>query len=76
METHVHSLGALFEQLGLDSSQQGIESFIAKASPIPSDVCLWEASIWSAPQATMLQQMKEADADWSEVVDQLDVMLR
>ncbi|WP_067095381.1 DUF2789 family protein [Marinomonas atlantica] len=76
METHEHSLSALFEQLGLDSSEQGIETFISESDSIPEGMLLWEAPIWSEPQAQMLKQMKDEDADWATVVDELDLMMR
>ncbi|MHC6803479.1 DUF2789 family protein, partial [Vibrio antiquarius] len=37
---------------------------------------LHEASFWTSSQATFLKQAIEEDADWAELVDQLDVMLR
>lgn len=76
METHVHSINSLFEQLGLDGSKRGIEKFVVSTAPIPSNVQIWDAPIWTEAQASTLKQMKADDADWSEVVDQLDVMLR
>ncbi|RDL43094.1 DUF2789 domain-containing protein [Marinomonas piezotolerans] len=74
METHPHTIEALFEQLGLDAGS--IDQFIADQAPIPSHMKLWDAPCWSASQAKVLQQMKDEDADWSDVVDQLDVMMR
>lgn len=76
MEAQIHSINALFEQLGLDGTKRGIEKFVVASAPIPSHVELWDAPIWTEAQATALKQMKAEDADWSEVVDQLDVMLR
>ncbi|SBS26971.1 hypothetical protein MAQ5080_00687 [Marinomonas aquimarina] len=76
METQIHTINALFEQLGLDGSKRGIEQFVVDSSPIPSHVQIWDAPIWTESQASALKQMKAEDADWSEVVDQLDVMLR
>ncbi|TBT33456.1 DUF2789 family protein, partial [Vibrio parahaemolyticus] len=35
-----------------------------------------EASFWTHSQAAFLKQAIEEDADWAELVDQLDVMLR
>lgn len=76
MDTQIHSMNKLFEQLGLDSSDQAIERFVVSAEPIPSSMALWEAPMWNESQARTLQQMKEEDADWAVVVDELDVMLR
>ncbi|MGB0895160.1 MAG: DUF2789 domain-containing protein [Parashewanella sp.] len=76
MESPIHSVSALFEQLGLNSSTQKIDEFISQNSPIPSHVELFHASCWTPSQASFLKQMKEEDADWTVVVDQLDARLR
>ncbi|MGB5397278.1 MAG: DUF2789 domain-containing protein [Gammaproteobacteria bacterium] len=76
MESHVHSLNTLFKQLGLNSTDAAIETFIHQHRPIPADIELHTADFWSTSQATFLKQVKDEDADWAEIVDQLDVMLR
>lgn len=76
MYSPIHSINALFEQLGLESSDQAIETFIAEHSPLPAQVKLYEADFWNKSQRTFIQQMKDEDADWAEIVDQLDAMLR
>ena len=76
MESQNHSLEQLFKQLGLDSSEASIAEFISKNAPIASDVKLHQAAFWSPSQSSFLQQSKADDADWSEIVDQLDTMLR
>ncbi len=68
METSVHTFSSLFEQLGLDESDQAIESFIQNHSPLAKGVELHEAEF--------LRQAKADDADWAELVDQLSVALR
>ena len=76
METPIHTIAALFQQLGLGSSSEEIDSFIDSSSPLASNVMLHNADIWNTSQASFLKQMKDEDADWAEIVDQLDVMLR
>ena len=76
MESPVHTLTSLFNQLGLDSSEQGIDKFINKNKPLPGNVELHNARIWNNAQATFLKQVIEEDADWVEIVDQFDTMLR
>lgn len=76
MEQPNHSLRSLFDQLGLHSTDQAMAEFIDQHRPIERHVELHLADIWSPAQSAFLQQVKEDDADWSEVVDQLDVMLR
>jgi len=76
MEIHNHSLAYLFEQLGLESTDQAIQDFINQNAPLPRNVELHKADFWSSSQASFLQQSKDDDADWAEIVDQLDAMLR
>lgn len=76
MEQPVHSLNALFDQLGLASSESDIQSFIEKHSPIPDKTLLHEASCWTTSQATLLKELIEEDADWAEVVDEFDARMR
>ncbi|MFT6924748.1 MAG: hypothetical protein ACJAZP_000306 [Psychromonas sp.] len=74
MDTQNHSLSTLFDQLGLDSSETGINAFIKKYAPLKGE--LHEADCWNSAQSAFLKQAKDEDADWTEIVDQLDVMLR
>ena len=76
METQIHSLESLFDQLGLGSEDQEIQVFIKKNSPIARDLELHEAKFWNSSQASFLEQAIDDDADWAEVVDQLNSMLR
>jgi len=76
VETFDHSLASLFDQLGLDSTDQAIEGFIKRHAPLPGDLALHDADFWSASQASFIRQAKDEDADWAEIVDQLDAMLR
>ncbi|MEP3828238.1 MAG: DUF2789 domain-containing protein [Lentilitoribacter sp.] len=71
-----HSIHSLFDQLGLDSSQQGINEFVSKHSPLAADIKLHQANFWNTSQGAFLQQMINEDADWAEIVDELDAMLR
>lgn len=76
MEKQNHSLASLFEQLGLESTDQAIQDFINRNAPLPGNVELYKAEFWNSSQASFLQQSKDDDADWAEIVDQLDTMLR
>jgi hypothetical protein len=76
MEYQVHTLSSLFEQLGLDAQNTSIDNFITVNRTIPCNVELHEATFWNASQASFLKQMKDEDADWAGIIDQLDVMLR
>ena len=76
MEPTVHSLRNLFEQLSLPSSEAEIERFVAAHRPLAAGIALADAPCWSAAQAQFLREEIEDDADWAEVVDQLNLMLR
>lgn len=76
MEPFIHNVNSLFDQLGLGSTDEAIEDFINRNSPLPGNVELHKADFWNASQASFLKQVIEEDADWAEIVDQLDAMLR
>lgn len=76
MESFIHNINSLFDQLGLNSTDDAIEDFINRNSPLPGNVELDKADFWNASQASFLKQVKDEDADWAEIVDQLDAMLR
>ncbi len=76
MDTDQHTLAALFEQLGLDNSDDFIDEFVKSHKPIPGPVPIHAAEFWTDAQAAFLQEAVAEDADWAEVVDHLDAMLR
>ena len=76
MESPVHSLPSLFEQLGLEADPIGIDAFIASHSPLKPNLVLSDAFFWSPAQAAFLREETLGDADWVEVIDQLNLMLR
>lgn len=71
-----HSIHSLFDQLGLDSSDEAINAFVTKHGSLSANVKLHQADFWSEAQGAFLQQMIDEDADWAEVVDELDAKLR
>ena len=76
MQEAIHSMNTLFDQLGLSSSDDAIDTFIAQHKPIPATIDLHEATFWSSAQANALKQLKDEDADWAIFVDELDTRLR
>lgn len=76
MDLSTHSMPALFKQLGLPSDSASIDTFIIRHTDINRQAPLYKASFWNTSQATFLKEAVEDDADWAEVVDQLDAMLR
>lgn len=75
MEKPVHHISKLFAQLGEPSDEGSIARFIEAHSPLPNDQRLYEAPFWSPSQAGFLRESLLQDADWAEVVDELNVEL-
>ena len=75
MDTAFHQFSELFAQLGLPNGEPDIRSFIASHSPLPDGMRLEEAPFWTPAQADLLKDELLDDADWAEVVDQLNVAL-
>lgn len=76
MDLNVYRMESLFAQLGLASSDDAIENFMMEHTPLSNTLALHEAPFWSQSQAEFLQQAIKEDADWSIVVDELNMMLR
>lgn len=75
METPIHSMSTLFDQLGLPSDSAAIEGFIEAHGPLPPGLALSDAPFWTSAQATFLREEIFEDADWAEVVDELNAQL-
>lgn len=76
MEKSVHPLSDLFAQLGLASEPEAIAAFIRTHAPLPEHIRLADAPFWNPAQASFLRDEINEDADWAEVVDQLNAALR
>ena len=76
MDLSDHTLRVLFEQLGLPGTTAAIDAFIAQHRPLADDVALADASFWTPAQSQFLREEVEEDADWAELVDQLNLRLR
>lgn len=76
MDKPIHRFTELFTQLGLPSDEPGIRQFLAAHTPLAADIALADAPFWTPGQATFLREEIVKDADWAEVVDQLDASLR
>jgi Protein of unknown function (DUF2789) len=74
MELITHDLSQLFEQLGLPSSSNDINSFIA-AHRLSGEVPIAQAWFWDVSQAQFLAKALADDSDWSNAVDALSARL-
>jgi hypothetical protein len=72
MDSPTHNLTALCQQLGLSS----LEAFVSQHAPLAEHLALADAPFWSVSQSAFLSEQLTADADWAEVIDQLDLLLR
>lgn len=75
MEAFNHNLTNLFSQLGLDNSTEFIEYFLRTHSLTPSQK-LVDATFFTLAQQQFIHEAQQQDADWCEVIDQLDTSLR
>jgi hypothetical protein len=75
MEAPIHTMSDLFAQLGLPSDQASIEHFIEIHRPLATNYPLAEAPFWTPAQATFLSEELLEDADWAEVIDELNAEL-
>jgi hypothetical protein len=76
MDLSRHSLEDLFAQLGLSATAEDIRRFVTRHRPLDDRVALADAKFWTPAQAQFLREEIGEDADWAEVVDQLNLMLR
>ena len=76
MDKSFHRFSELFAQLGLSASESAIGAFLRLHSPLAGDIALADAAFWTPSQAAFLREEWREDADWAEVVDQLNLALR
>lgn len=69
-----YTLNDLFAQLGLDSSDEAIDQFIAD-NQLDEDTNLKDAKVWTEKQRAFLQEEWKRDAVWVEVIDELNVRM-
>ena len=64
----------LFEQLGLDSSEEAIALFIA-THQLNAQTKITEAEYWTEAQRQFLAEKIKSDGSWAIIVDQLNESL-
>ncbi len=69
-----YSMNELFAQLGLDSSDEAIDSFVEN-NKLSKEEKLIEAAVWNDNQRAFLQEEWNKDAAWVEVIDDLNVRM-
>lgn len=76
MEPPVHRFGDLFRQLGLADRPAEIAAFLTRHRPLPAKMKLADAPFWSPAQSRFLREGIADNADWAQVVSELDASLR
>ncbi len=74
LEQPIYDLRALFEQLGLPDDAGSIEAFIESHSLAPNQT-IEEAPFWRPAQAAFLREELSKDAEWAQVIDELNALL-
>jgi hypothetical protein len=74
MQTATYTMSALFEQLGLESSDAAIDAFIQQHQ-LSHNTLLKCASFWSKAQRQFIDESWHEDSDWCELIDQLNRFL-
>jgi hypothetical protein len=72
MDALFHRMDNLFAQLGLPADAAAIRHFVATHGPLPAGILLSEAPFWTPAQAEFLREQILVDADWAEVIDELN----
>ena len=76
MDASHHTLQDLFAQLGLPDDDASIQAFIEQHRPLPMSIRIFDAPFWSVSQAALIREKLTEDADWSVLIDTLNVQLR
>lgn len=76
MDKSIHQFSDLFAQLGLPDDEPAIRQFLSAHRPLAEDIALADAPFWTPSQAAFLREEILEDADWAELVDQLNLALR
>ncbi len=74
MDMSANNIENLFAQLGLSNSTEAMERFAATHT-LPKEVYVNNAPYWNDGQRHFLQDALRQDSEWTEAVDQLNIML-
>ncbi|ABG41695.1 conserved hypothetical protein [Paraglaciecola sp. T6c] len=76
MENYHTTMGDLFQQLGLGDQEGDVEAFIEEHKGLRQGVHIEDAEFWSKTQAEFIRNALLEDAEWAELIDQLNTRLR
>ncbi len=69
-----YTMNELFAQLGLESSDEAIDKFVAN-NQLAKNEELIKSDVWNDNQRMFLQEEWKKDAAWVEVIDDLNVRM-
>lgn len=69
-----YDMNDLFAQLGLESSDEAIDTFIDN-NQLAKEEKLVDSHIWNDSQRAFLQEEWKRDAAWVEMIDELNLRL-
>ncbi len=75
MDKPFNDLATLFHQLGLNTDTKAIDHFL-KHHSLKHHEKLENATFWNSAQRAFFVEEKQNDANWCEVIDELDARLR
>lgn len=76
MEKYHTTMSDLFEQLGLASSDEAIVTFISEHKGLRQGVHIEDAEFWTRQQGDFIKTALLEDAEWTELIDQLNTRIR
>jgi hypothetical protein len=74
MDTSEHTMRTLFAQLGLDNNDQAMAQFI-RQHKLSAGTAIQDAPFWNRSQASFLRESLKEDAEWCEIIDELNTLL-
>lgn len=74
MDTTSQTINTLFEQLGLDSSDEAIDQFV-RQHRLPAEVKISDAPFWTDGQRAFIKDAYQLDNHWNPIVDDLNARL-
>lgn len=69
-----YNINELFAQLGLPNDDEEIDAFV-REHKIASDISIHDAPFWSDAQRAFLLEEWRKDAQWVQVIDELNACL-
>jgi hypothetical protein len=74
MRKAAYQMSSLFDQLGLESTDEAIAGFV-KSHQLSEDLAMEDAPFWKLLHIQFFKQAREQDADWVELVDERYALL-